>query len=90
MNSNPFARLRSPQLCSSPLTSFRADPSPSTPTVQDCRVLSGVMFNKDVVAPGRMRRRIEKPRILLLDSPLEYKKGKRPSSSAQRWKSYES
>ena len=38
-------------------------------------MLSGVMFNKDVVAPGRMRRRIEKPRILLLDSPLEYKKG---------------
>ncbi len=33
------------------------------------------MFNKDVVVPGRMRRRIEKPRILLLDCPLEYKKG---------------
>jgi hypothetical protein len=33
------------------------------------------MFNKDVVAPGRMRRRIEKPRILLLDCPMEYKKG---------------
>lgn len=35
------------------------------------------MFNKDLVAPGRMRRRIEKPRILLLDCPLEYKKGAR-------------
>lgn len=33
------------------------------------------MFNKDVVAPGKMRRRIVNPRIILLDSPLEYKKG---------------
>lgn len=33
------------------------------------------MFNKDVVVPGRMRRRISNPRILLLDCPLEYKKG---------------
>lgn len=33
------------------------------------------MFNKDVVAPGRMRRKIHNPRILLLDCPLEYKKG---------------
>ena len=32
------------------------------------------MFNKDVTH-SKMRRRIEKPRILLLDSPLEYKKG---------------
>lgn len=29
------------------------------------------MFNKDVVAPGRMRRKIHNPRILLLDCPLE-------------------
>lgn len=36
---------------------------------------AGVMFNKDVVTPGRMRRRIQNPRILLLDCPLEYKKG---------------
>lgn len=33
------------------------------------------MFNKDVVVPGRMRRRIANPRIMLLDCPLEYKKG---------------
>ncbi len=33
------------------------------------------MFNKDVVVPGRMRRKILNPRILLLDCPLEYKKG---------------
>jgi chaperonin GroEL (HSP60 family) len=32
------------------------------------------MFNKDVTH-SKMRRRIEKPRILLLDCPLEYKKG---------------
>merc|ERR1719395_202041 len=42
--------------------------------VDDCRVLKGVMINKDVVH-GKMRRRIEKPRILLLDCTLEYKKG---------------
>merc|ERR1719267_359627 len=40
---------------------------------EDCRVLKGVMFNKDVTH-SKMRRRIEKPRILLLDCPLEYKK----------------
>ena len=43
--------------------------------VEDCRVLKGVMFNKDVVSPSRMRRHIANPRILLLDCPLEYKKG---------------
>ena len=42
--------------------------------ISDCRVLSGLMFNKDVTH-SKMRRRIENPRILLLDSPLEYKKG---------------
>jgi len=42
--------------------------------VDDCKVLAGVMFNKDVTHP-KMRRRIENPRILLLDCPLEYKKG---------------
>merc|ERR1719421_2145037 len=40
----------------------------------ESRVLTGVMFNKDVTH-ARMRRKIEKPRILLLDCPLEYKKG---------------
>eukprot|EP00879_Flechtneria_rotunda_P010657 GHRR01011137.1.p1 GENE.GHRR01011137.1~~GHRR01011137.1.p1 ORF type:complete len:561 (+),score=167.09 GHRR01011137.1:206-1888(+) len=44
-------------------------------TIEECKVLKGVMFNKDVVVPGRMRRRIQNPRILLLDCPLEYKKG---------------
>ncbi|TYZ64759.1 hypothetical protein PybrP1_008896 [[Pythium] brassicae (nom. inval.)] len=42
--------------------------------LEDCRVLKGVMFNKDVTH-SKMRRRIERPRVLLLDCPLEYKKG---------------
>ena len=33
------------------------------------------MFNKDVVMPSRMRKEIRTPRILLMDCPLEYKKG---------------
>jgi T-complex protein 1 subunit gamma len=40
----------------------------------DCSVMNGVMFNKDVTH-SKMRRRIENPRVLLLDCPLEYKKG---------------
>lgn len=43
-------------------------------TIEDSRVLDGVMVNKDVVHP-KMRRRIENPRIMLLDAGLEYKKG---------------
>merc|ERR1719412_2825500 len=43
-------------------------------TIEDSRVLDGVMFNKDVTHP-KMRRRIENPRVLLLDCNLEYKKG---------------
>ena len=42
--------------------------------IEDCKVLNGVMFNKDVTH-SKMRRRIENPRIMLLDCPLEYKKG---------------
>lgn len=42
--------------------------------IEDSRVLKGVMLNKDVTHP-KMRRRIENPRILLLDCSLEYKKG---------------
>lgn len=41
--------------------------------LEESRVLNGVMFNKDVTHP-RMRRRIENPRVLLMDCPLEYKK----------------
>jgi T-complex protein 1 subunit gamma len=39
----------------------------------DSTVLKGVMFNKDVTS-SKMRRRIQNPRILLLDCPLEYRK----------------
>jgi T-complex protein 1 subunit gamma len=40
----------------------------------DSKIIKGVVLNKDVLHP-KMRRRIENPRILLLDCPLEYKKG---------------
>ncbi|ODN76088.1 T-complex protein 1 subunit gamma [Cryptococcus amylolentus CBS 6039] len=42
--------------------------------IEESRVLSGVMINKDVTHP-KMRRRIQNPRVVLLDCPLEYKKG---------------
>jgi T-complex protein 1 subunit gamma len=42
--------------------------------VEECRVLKGIMINKDVTHP-KMRRMIKNPRIVLLDCPLEYKKG---------------
>jgi len=42
--------------------------------LSECQVLDGVMFNKDITHP-RMRRMIKNPRVLLLDCPLEYKKG---------------
>lgn len=41
--------------------------------LEDSRVLTGVMFNKDVTHP-KMRRFIKDPRVILLDCPLEYKK----------------
>ncbi|XP_063245082.1 T-complex protein 1 subunit gamma [Bacillus rossius redtenbacheri] len=43
-------------------------------TIEESAVLKGVMVNKDVTHP-KMRRRIENPRIVLLDCTLEYKKG---------------
>merc|ERR1712203_490856 len=43
-------------------------------TIEESRVLNGVMFNKDVTHP-KMKRKLENPRILLLDCNLEYKKG---------------
>lgn len=42
--------------------------------LDDAKVLKGIMFQKDVTH-SKMRKRIVKPRILLLDTPLEYKKG---------------
>jgi T-complex protein 1 subunit gamma len=41
---------------------------------EDCKVLDGVMFNKDITHPD-MRREITNPRVVLMDCPLEYKKG---------------
>jgi len=42
--------------------------------ITDSKVIPGVILNKDVTH-NKMRRKIENPRILLLDCPLEYKKG---------------
>jgi T-complex protein 1 subunit gamma len=42
--------------------------------IEESRVIDGVMINKDITHP-KMRRRIHNPRIVLLDCPLEYKKG---------------
>ncbi|KAF2260513.1 T-complex protein 1 subunit gamma [Lojkania enalia] len=42
--------------------------------IEDSQVLDGVMLNKDITHP-KMRRKIENPRVMLLDCPLEYKKG---------------
>ena len=42
--------------------------------LEECRVLNGVMFNKDLTHP-KMRKVIKNPRVILLDCPLEYKKG---------------
>ncbi|KAI8069601.1 T-complex protein 1 subunit gamma [Gongronella butleri] len=42
--------------------------------IEESKVLDGIMVAKDVTHP-KMRRRIENPRIVLLDCPLEYKKG---------------
>lgn len=42
-------------------------------SIDDSEVLDGVMFNKDHLHP-KMRRRIDNPRVLLMDTALEYKK----------------
>uniref|UniRef100_A0AC35TQ11 T-complex protein 1 subunit gamma n=1 Tax=Rhabditophanes sp. KR3021 TaxID=114890 RepID=A0AC35TQ11_9BILA len=42
--------------------------------IEDSAVVKGCVVNKDVVHP-KMKRRIEKPRVILLDCNLEYKKG---------------
>eukprot|EP00164_Ancoracysta_twista_P000774 GFYU01001018.1.p1 GENE.GFYU01001018.1~~GFYU01001018.1.p1 ORF type:complete len:558 (+),score=180.84 GFYU01001018.1:142-1815(+) len=42
--------------------------------LEDSLVINGVMINKDVTH-SKMKRKIENPRILLLDCSLEYKKG---------------
>jgi len=47
--------------------------------LEESVVLDGVMFNKDITHP-KMRRYIENPRVILLDCPLEYKKGESQTS----------
>lgn len=42
--------------------------------VTDSAVLDGILLNKDVTHP-KMKRHIDSPRVVLLDCPLEYKKG---------------
>ena len=44
-------------------------------SIEDSVVLNGVMMNKDITHP-KMKRRIEQPRILLMDCGLEYTKVK--------------
>lgn len=48
-------------------------------SIEESCVLKGVMLNKDVTHP-KMRREIKNPRIVLLDCPLEYKKGESQTS----------
>ncbi|XP_045111104.1 T-complex protein 1 subunit gamma-like [Portunus trituberculatus] len=48
-------------------------------TIEESCVLDGIMINKDVTH-AKMKRRIENPRIVLLDCPLEYKKGESQTS----------
>uniref|UniRef100_A0A0A9W1M3 T-complex protein 1 subunit gamma n=2 Tax=Lygus hesperus TaxID=30085 RepID=A0A0A9W1M3_LYGHE len=48
-------------------------------SIGDSYVLDGILLNKDVV-DSKMRRRIENPRILLLDCSLEYKKAESVTS----------
>lgn len=42
--------------------------------IEDSELLNGIMLNKDVTHP-KMGRLIKNPRIILLDSSLEFKKG---------------
>ena len=42
-------------------------------SIEDSEVIDGCMMNKDHVHP-KMKRRVENPRVLLLDCPLEYRK----------------
>jgi len=47
--------------------------------IEDSKIIRGVVLNKDVVH-AKMKRRIENPRVILLDCPLEYKKGESQTS----------
>lgn len=45
----------------------------------ECEVVDGIIINKDIIHP-QMRKRIENPRVVILDTPLEYKKGESSTS----------
>ncbi|CDI76209.1 TCP-1/cpn60 family chaperonin, putative, partial [Eimeria acervulina] len=47
--------------------------------IEDSCMLDGLMLNKDVTHP-KMKRLIHNPKVLLLDCPLEYKKGESQTS----------
>ena len=49
--------------------------------LEDSVVRKGVTINKDVIAPGKMRRKIFNQRIILLDWPLEFKKGENQTNA---------
>ncbi|KAG2022278.1 t-complex protein 1 [Coprinopsis cinerea AmutBmut pab1-1] len=57
--------------------------------IEQSEVLRGVMINKDITHP-QMRRLIKNPRVILLDCPLEYKKGESQTnmefSKEEDWK----
>jgi T-complex protein 1 subunit gamma len=42
--------------------------------ITESRVIRGVVLNKDITHPS-MKRRLENPRVILLDTGIEYKKG---------------
>ncbi|KAF9764795.1 T-complex protein 1 subunit gamma [Nosema granulosis] len=44
-----------------------------------CEVVDGIIINKDIIHP-QMRKRIECPRVVILDTPLEYKKNESNTS----------
>jgi len=41
---------------------------------EDCKVLDGIMINKDVVH-SKMKRKVENPKVLCIDGNLDYQKG---------------
>ena len=42
--------------------------------MNESKVINGVFVNKDLTHPA-MRKKILNPRVILLDCPMEYKKG---------------
>ncbi|KAL6943201.1 T-complex protein 1 subunit gamma [Hanseniaspora osmophila] len=53
---------------------IRIEKIPGGDVLEDSKIIDGCVLNKDIVHP-KMKRFIENPRVVLLDCPLEYKKG---------------